>query len=455
LPTTPTPTSPSPSPSPSGWGMIQTSQVQQPLSSDARNQCNDGIDNNKDGLPDLQDAWCIKQYQLAGYEGVQADSQQCAARNGRPLRAAEQAAFCQTGRCQGTPGSTPPSSGSGCGSGSGTRPGGAVSCRPTTQGDYYVATNGSDSHSCAQARNPATPKRSIRAAMACMSGGNTLLIRDGTYAECLKTPDFKSGTAGNRTVIKNYGTEKVTLKPHRSGGCWHVVTIAGEKKYITIDGIKMDGSNVPGNLVEFSPTNIGRPTPFSPRSENYYVKVISHFELLNAKLSYAGSCGIQGRANNSLFRNLEIQGTRSICYGFYFNGHDTIIENNHIHHNARGGMQLYAQGGDSTISRRLQVRNNWVHDNCQKPERGCIGGILIANGTDKAIYNNLLVNHNRGIRTYSASRNTQIYNNTLINNRIPIDLSKGSGTVVRNNTIRNGAAPAMPPQGVGPQQCSR
>jgi parallel beta-helix repeat protein len=80
---------------------------------------------------------------------------------------------------------------------------------------------------------------------------------------------------------------------------------------------------------------------------------------------------------------------------------------------------------------------------------------LIANGTDNAIYNNLLVNHNRGIRTYSASRNTQIYNNTLINNRIPIDLSKGSGTVVRNNTIRNGAAPAMPPQGVGPQQCSR
>jgi len=135
-------------------------------------------------------AWCIKQYQLAGYEGVQADSQQCAARNGRPLRAAEQAAFCQTGCCQGTPGSTPPSSGSGCGSGSGTSPGGAVSCRPTTQGDYYVATNGSDSHSCAQARNPATPKRSIRAAMACMSGGNTLLIRDGTYAECLKTPDF-------------------------------------------------------------------------------------------------------------------------------------------------------------------------------------------------------------------------------------------------------------------------
>src|SRR5215471_4112811 len=50
---------------------------------------------------------------------------------------------------------------------------------------YYVATNGSDSNSCAQAQNISTPKLTIAAGIACLAANplnNRVEIRGGTYA---------------------------------------------------------------------------------------------------------------------------------------------------------------------------------------------------------------------------------------------------------------------------------
>jgi parallel beta-helix repeat protein len=306
---------------------------------------------------------------------------------------------------------------------------------------YYVATSGSNSHSCSQAQNRATPKRTIKEGMACMSGGETLMIKGGTYAECLTTSDFKSGTAQARTVIKRHGTDQVTLKPH-AGQCHHVILIHGERKYVTLDGINIDGSNMRGNNMKFEPVSRKRDSPYAHRSEDYFLEQASFIHVLNAKLSHAGNCGIQGRANNSLFRNLEIYGTRTHCYGYYFNGHGTIIENNNIHHNANGGMQIYAQGGDETITKQMHIRNNWVHDNCTHMQTGCIGGILLANGLDNYIYNNIVVNNGKtGIRLYSATRSIRIYNNTIVNHNIGIHLHNKIGHIVRNNILYQNRTP--------------
>jgi hypothetical protein len=51
---------------------------------------------------------------------------------------------------------------------------------------YYVSKSGSNNNSCAQATSVSTPKLTINAGIGCLSGGgDTLLIRKGTYDETI------------------------------------------------------------------------------------------------------------------------------------------------------------------------------------------------------------------------------------------------------------------------------
>ena len=70
---------------------------------------------------------------------------------------------------------------------------------------YYVAKTGSDSNSCAQAQSQSTPKLTIQAGIGCLSAGDTLFVRAGTYAELINTTKFTipSGTAGKPITIQS------------------------------------------------------------------------------------------------------------------------------------------------------------------------------------------------------------------------------------------------------------
>ena len=48
---------------------------------------------------------------------------------------------------------------------------------------YYVAKTGSNTYTCGQAQSQSTAKQTISAGIACMAGGDTLIIGDGTYDE--------------------------------------------------------------------------------------------------------------------------------------------------------------------------------------------------------------------------------------------------------------------------------
>src|SRR5215475_8185649 len=58
---------------------------------------------------------------------------------------------------------------------------------------YWVATSGSDSNSCSSAQNNTTPKRTIAAGISCMSAGDTLTVRSGTYSEGYIFPNGTNG----------------------------------------------------------------------------------------------------------------------------------------------------------------------------------------------------------------------------------------------------------------------
>ena len=50
---------------------------------------------------------------------------------------------------------------------------------------YYVAKNGNDGNSCAQARSVTSPRQTLEQAVGCLTAGDTLLVRAGVYAESL------------------------------------------------------------------------------------------------------------------------------------------------------------------------------------------------------------------------------------------------------------------------------
>lgn len=78
---------------------------------------------------------------------------------------------------------------------------------------YYVATTGSDAHTCDQAKAQNAPRLTIPAGVKCLSGGDTLIIKAGTYiSQGILNPP--AGTANAYTVIMGDPTEaRPILKP--------------------------------------------------------------------------------------------------------------------------------------------------------------------------------------------------------------------------------------------------
>ena len=77
---------------------------------------------------------------------------------------------------------------------------------------FYVAKTGRDSNSCTQAQSASTPKLTIKAGLACLKGGDTLIIKAGTYTEVIPINAIPSGTNNsNHTIVRAATGETVAL----------------------------------------------------------------------------------------------------------------------------------------------------------------------------------------------------------------------------------------------------
>src|SRR5262245_56310606 len=128
---------------------------------------------------------------------------------------------------------------------------------------YYVAKTGNDSNSCAQAQSQSMPKLTINGGLSCLSGGDTLLIRGGTYAESIDGfhgSNLPSGSPGALTTLAAYprdcsrGTqcgpgpswERVMIRPSSGQVPLAIYPTPGDpKRYIAFDGLILDAINVP------------------------------------------------------------------------------------------------------------------------------------------------------------------------------------------------------------------
>jgi parallel beta-helix repeat protein len=286
---------------------------------------------------------------------------------------------------------------------------------------FYTAKTGSDSHSCTQTQSQSTPKLTINAGLRCLSAGDTLLIKAGTYAEIISSPP--SGTSWTIPVtVSKFGTDTVIVNSAGSGtpplNLW-----SPSVSYVIFDGLIFDAANTGLNTV-----SIGNGA--------------NHIRLLNCEIKNAVQQGVQTLpgSDGNQFINCSIHdnGThQNYDHGLYISSANNLVERNLIYDNAAYGIHIYT-GGSRTAGNNV-VRNNVVYANNRLG--GFAFGMILTSGDGNIAYNNIVRdNPSGGIQVGSSTTNTKIYNNTIYNNSgAGIQIDGGTGTVVKNNIVHQNA----------------
>lgn len=291
---------------------------------------------------------------------------------------------------------------------------------------YYVGMNGSNSNSCTSARSQTSPKLTIAAGIACMTGGDTLTIGDGTYAEAIRNI-IPSGSAGAPTVVRAANNKQVILKPNEPGK-WYVLEITQSRSYITIDGIVFDAQNVYCN-----PVYVSVPAPGTA----HHI-ILKNGDSRNATDdgSHTGMAGIQigGHENVAGHYSNEVLNWDSYnnpSYGLYISGHDNIVNGNRLFDNAGFGLVIYTTSqigvNNNVVTSNKIFGNSATHANSK-------GGVLLSSGSGNVFYNNLVYNNTyNGIQLSNGADSTNVYNNTIYGNTGECVSAQGSGLLVKNN----------------------
>lgn len=284
---------------------------------------------------------------------------------------------------------------------------------------YYVAKTGSDSYACAQAQLASTPKLTIAAGLACLVGGDTLTIKNGTYEEFINYNQIPAGRGswGSATKIMSVPGETVILQPKTGGKAGDALWIY--RSYIIIDGIIIDAVNA----IQGIRINNG----------GSYVR-IQNSEIKNAARS--NCIGIQN-AQSSFIEILNSRihdcGASDQHHGVYLRGSNHLVEGNEVYNISGHGVHLWNKHDPDNNNN--VVRYNYIHDNGSR-------GILIGSGNNNVAYNNILQDNGRhsgegGITVgFNTTRNNQVYGNTIYSNRGNcIVIRKGSTNSKVNNNV--------------------
>jgi parallel beta-helix repeat protein len=322
-------------------------------------------------------------------------------------------------------------------------------------GTYYVATNGNDGNTCSQAQNQSTPKRTMNGGIGCLSSGDTLEMKAGTYAAPNDTVEPPSGTSwSSPTTIRRFGSDTVTIQGGLHFGNWGA---GGPKSYIVAEGFIIDAQFKTGVVW------LGNGT--------HHIKIANN-ELKNGKNhAISGSCIGCWITNNKIHTGgIDCDGnvagasgatcpstTANIGYNnaIYIGDADLLIEHNEIFNWAGAGIQVFNSGARPTNN--TIIRYNWIHDTSGSwatlgDSLNGAWGIIMANGSNLQAYGNIISNmrgqqsgatvsnNPYGILVMSSCSNCKVYANTIFNNPAPAIVVHASGTTIKNNILWNNAA---------------
>lgn len=303
---------------------------------------------------------------------------------------------------------------------------------------YFVATTGDDAKTCMQASNVATPKLTVASAISCLSNGDTLYLRGGTYNMTLNNTAIAGGGSwATAKTIKAYPGETVWWTP--SAGDF-VVYFHGAQQYVIFDGINMDGSamvygtykieasqgNNPHHIRWLNAEGIGPTTS------------INGPQIVTFDQQQSGAIG----ANEAINLTLHSLGGDDFNHAIYVKSSNDVIDSCNIYDVPGSGVHMF--NGSYPITATV-VRNNTIHDLRATVSGQRHWGIIASVGaTGSQIYNNTVYGvpnnggSSEGILVLQSGADNLIENNTVTANsgggiNVGNGLSTPVGTVVRNN----------------------
>ena len=263
---------------------------------------------------------------------------------------------------------------------------------------YYVSVNGgSDS-------NPGTeaaPFKTIARGSQKMSGGDTLLIRAGTYNEVIAPS--RNGMPGAYTRYAAYPGEEVIVKAPPGTV---VVFFSRTTTYVEVSDLIIDGTNA---------------TSYAVKIEGSYEKdQWPRIRLLRNDIRF-GRFGIGGGGESEIIGN-KIHHMKG--YGIYTAGHNGLLEGNIFHDN--GGYAIHHYQKHEAVNNWI-IRNNVIYRNGDayypwyRPYYGVnkrpLPAVTLSSGRQIQFYNNLVYNNpNGGVTIGSSSRDVLLANNTIYKN---------------------------------------
>jgi len=329
---------------------------------------------------------------------------------------------------------------------------------------FYVATTGDNAaNTCAEALLLGTPKRTIQAGIDCLSGGDVLEIRAGTYNES-GLDDIPPGiSVSQRTIIQNFGTELVIVRPTDIGTPLQTCPTGGmlwtrETNYVAIIGRGTDARAGMGT----APVHTFR------LDGNFHCSA-----LLYADNDPVDSITIRGQLyegvtfENSTRSGMLLEGTdtifrNNVCQHIGFNDQDHcvyggvlingIFEDNFFYEAAAYGMQLQPPGSTGNATNNVFRRNLCVANGsaCLLVTRNTLNTLVAnnisigdADGGVDPFRNKLAYDTGwGGFRVGGGPNDTELKNNTIIsvqNGKPGIILTDGSvdRTVMCGNIIWN------------------
>jgi hypothetical protein len=265
----------------------------------------------------------------------------------------------------------------------------------------------------------------------CLTSGDTLDIRGGTYDEQVTVDASKSGTAEQPTVIQGHAGETVILNPSTPGGAGSILWVYGS--YITVRHLTIDGANLPSgpsNLVGFGETS-GTPS---------HHLTLEDVEVKNLK-GQGSACVTSYGANHTDFtyRRLQVHdcGTQVTtpnpgAHCMYIPGTRYTVENSEIYNCYTEGIQIYSSGPqpEGTVVGFSRVHHTGAE------------GILVSGDHSATIGRNVVYATGANAEAYGTTAAIKgtvsgetIAHNTIYDCPLGLAVTAGSGLRAQNNII--------------------